>query len=516
MSIYPTVSYQNLDGRQDTSYKERIVIVGQSNTANEGLYKDIEFMSSKEIDTLFGKSSQIGRALRDATSMLTGFVKPSIYAVSKKDKSSAVARTLETTVTGSATKSFTQKIKIHSLDPFNLSVQTAVAHAMRHTKGCSCASVSQNGAVTVGLPANAAQNFNAPLPKAKTNDVYVSVEIVKNDTPTQIAAKVVTAVNANAYSIYSATSSGAVITFTSKHKGEVGQFFSVEFVPYSSATGVSYETLEDIAGSGAVDISTILTDVLDKNETPLGELDFNYFVVPYSYDIEAIKTDAYAKWENVYNYRGRALDYIIFQATALDLTDSTELNTLAADNPTSEEGIVRHLMVLSKETNSVIRLVKPSKIEAVESKQFTPIAEEQDGTATVGNSVTLSNSDGFIDLSRVLSSSIVRAFIVEKIIPLYFQEKSFTTGDAVQGFMKTTGEIIADFKEARDVVDGTNQNTIWGAMFAGLVSNSPTARAVFDEVLEATTSFSNKTVFVNIVNELLNPIQNISITATNN
>ena len=82
--------------------------------------------------------------------------------------------------------------------------------------------------------------------------------------------------------------------------------------------------------------------------------------------------------------------------------------------------------------------------------------------------------------------------------------------------MKTTGEIIADFKEARDVVDGTNQNTIWGAMFAGLVSNSPTARAVFDEVLEATTSFSNKTVFVNIVNELLNPIQNISITATNN
>ena len=54
MSIYPTVSYQNLDGRQDTSYKERIVIVGQSNTANEGLYKDIEFMSSKEIDTLFG------------------------------------------------------------------------------------------------------------------------------------------------------------------------------------------------------------------------------------------------------------------------------------------------------------------------------------------------------------------------------------------------------------------------------------------------------------------------------
>jgi hypothetical protein len=516
MSNYPATSYQNLDGVQDTSYKERIVIVGQSNTATAGLYKNIELMSSKEIDTLFGKSSQIGRSLRDANSMLTGFVKPSIYAVSYADKSNAVARTLQTTITGNAIKSFTQKIKIHSLDPFNLSVQTAVAHAMRHTKGCACASVSQNGAVTVGLPANAAQNFNAPLPQAKTNDVYVNVEIAKNETPAQIAAKVVAAVNANAYSVYSAASSGAVITFTSKHKGEIGQFFSVEFIPYSSATGVSYETLENIAGSGSVDISTMLTNVLDETETPLGELDFNYLVVPYSYNIDALKTDAYAKWENVYNYRGRALDYIIFQATALDLTDNTELNALAVDNPTSEEGIVRHLMVLSKETNSVIRLVKPSKIAIVESKQFTPITEEQDGKATVGNSFTLSDSAGFIDLSRVLSSSIVRAFIIEKRIPEQFQEKSFTTGSVVQGFMKNTGEIIADFKETRDIVDGTNQNTVWGTMFAGLVSNSSTARAVFDELLEATTSFSNKTVFVNIVNELLNPIQNISITATNN
>ena len=94
MALNPRVSYQNIDSLQDTSFMRTVVIVGQSNTATAGLYKDIEFDDLQAIDTKFGKSSHLGRALRDASIMLTGFVKPKIWAVSYADKSAAVARVL--------------------------------------------------------------------------------------------------------------------------------------------------------------------------------------------------------------------------------------------------------------------------------------------------------------------------------------------------------------------------------------------------------------------------------------
>jgi len=516
MALNPKVSYQNINGLQDTSFTRTIVIVGQSNTATAGLYQDIEYDDLQTIDTKFGKSSHIGRALKDASIMLSGFVKPKIWAVSYQDKSAAIARVLETTVSGTATKNYTQKIKIHSLDPFNASVQIATAHAMRETKGCACSSVYANSAITTGLPANSAGQFNAPLTKIKSNDVIVDVAITKGDTAAQVATKIKNAVELNQYSIYSAANTDDVITFTSKHKGQISQFFTIEFVANSSETGVSYNTVEDVAGSDAVDIATMLTDIKDSENTPLSELDFDYIVVPYSYNINNLITDAYAKWENVTAYGNRALDYRIFQATAINLNNNTDLDELTSDNEINEQGIVRHLCILSLE-DLIIRPVRYNKTALIESRQFTPIQKEFDGTITVGNSYTLSNQTGFIDLNRVLASSVARSFIVEKAIPEFYREKNWSNGTAIQPFVITKEEAIANAKFNRDILDGTNTNTVYGRDYAQTIDNDSNSRSQFDEYLEATINFdiSTKTLALNFINTLLNAIQNISITTSN-
>ena len=516
MALNPRVSYQNIDSLQDTSFMRTVVIVGQSNTATAGLYKDIEFDDLQAIDTKFGKSSHLGRALRDASIMLTGFVKPKIWAVSYADKSAAVARVLETTVTGTATKSYTQKVKIHSLDPFNASVQVAVAHAMRETKGCACASVYANASITTGLPANSGGQFNAPLTKIKTNDVVIDVAITKGDTAAQVATKIKDAINGNDYSVYSASSTDDVITLTSKHKGEISQFFAVEFVANASTTGLAFETLQDVAGSDAVDISAMLTDVKDSENTPLGELDFDYIVVPYSYTITNLITDAYAKWENVTAYGNRALDYRIIQATAIDLSNNTDLDTLTTDNAIEINGITRHLCVLSLD-DLIIRPVSYNKTALIESRQFTPIQQEFDNTITVGNSYTLSNQTGFVALNRVLASSVARYFIVEKAIPSFYREKNWSNGTAIQPFVISREEAIAHAKYTRDVLDGTNVNTEYGRDYAQTIDNSIDARSQFDEYLEATISFdiSSKTLSLNFINTLLNGIENLSLTVFN-
>lgn len=516
MALNPRVSYQNIDALQNTAFMRTVVIVGQSNTATAGLYKDIEFDDLQAIDAKFGKSSHLGRALRDASIMLTGFVKPKIWAVSYQDKSTAVARVLETTVTGTATKSYTQKIKIHSLDPFNASVQVAVAHAMRETKGCACASVYANASITTGLPANSGGQFNAPLTKIKANDVIIDVAITKGDTASQVATKIEDAINANAYSIYTADSTAGVVTLTSKHKGAISQFFAVEFIANSNTTGLTFETLEDIAGSDAVDISAMLTAVKDNDNKPLGELDFDYIIIPYSYNITNLVTDAYAKWENVTAYGNRALDYRIVQATAIDLSDNTDLDTLTTDNAIEESGITRHLCVLSLD-DLIIRPVSYTKTALIESRQFTPIQQEFDNSITVGNSYTLSSQTGFVALNRVLASSVARSFIVEKAIPSFYREKNWSNGTAIQPFVISREEAIAHAKYTRDILDGTNLNTEYGSDYAQTIDNSIDARSQFDEYLEATISFdiSSKTLSLNFINTLLNGIENLSLTVSN-
>lgn len=516
MALNPKVSSQNFNALQDTSFYRTVVIVGQSNTATAGLYKDIEYDDIQTIDEKFGKSSHIGRALRDASIMLTGFIKPKIWAVSYQDKSAAIARILETTVTGTATKSYTQKIKIHSLDPFNVSVQVATAHALRQTKGAACGSVYANAAITTGLPANSAGQFNAPLLNIKTNDVLIDVAITKDDTATQVATKIKNAINANNYSIYSADNTAGVVTLTSKHKGAISQFFAVEFIANSSTTGLTFETVEDVAGSDAVDISAMLTNVKDNDNTPLGELDFDYIVVPYSYNIDNLVIDAKAKWDNVTAYGNRAMDYRIIQATAIDLSNNTELDELTTDNPIEENGIVKNLCVLSKE-DIIIRPVSYTKIALIESRQFTPIQKEFDNTITVGNCYTLSNKAGFVPLNRVLSAGLQRFFWIEKQIPLFFREKSFSTGTATQPFVLTIYEIISWAKYVRDILDGTNISTEYKDDYAQTIDNSPEVRAQFDEYIEAKIRFdiSSKTVFLELITELLNGIENISITFFN-
>jgi len=366
------------------------------------------------------------------------------------------------------------------------------------------------------LPANSGGQFNAPLTKIKTNDVIIDVAITKGDTETQVATKIKDAINGNDYSVYSASSTAGVITLTSKHKGEISQFFAVEFVANSSTTGVAFETLEDVAGSDAVDISAMLAAVKDSDNTPLGELDFDYIAVPYSYTVTNLITDAYAKWENVTAYGNRALDYRIVQATAINLSDNTDLDTLTTDNTIQEIGITRHLCVLSLD-DLIIRPVSYNKTALIESRQFTPIQQEFDNTITVGNSYTLSNQTGFIALNRVLASSVARSFIVEKAIPSFYREKNWSNGTAIQPFVISREEAIAHAKYTRDILDGTNINTEYGRDYAQIIDNSIDARSQFDEYLEATISFdiSSKTLSLNFINTLLNGIENLSLTVFN-
>ena len=514
MPINPKVSFITEDAVQDTSFYKTLVIVGQSNTAGEGLYKDIELKSEKEINSIFGASSHIASLLRDNKTMLSNsIIKPKIWAISYEDLSGGVARILESVVAGTATESKTMNIKINSMNPDRLMTQAATVLALRNTKGAYCGAYGRNS-VEFGAPSNINMPFNPILADAFDNDVIVEVEITSGMTSTQAAAAINAAINAKTTSIYGSSVVSSTLTITSKHKGSVSNFFTFEVVPSSIAAGLSVTTTVDTAGTGTV-VSTGILDIEDQDGMKLSELDFNYIVIPYGYSVSALNLDAKAKWDNVLNYNNRCLEYNIFRATALDMSSLTALNSLASAEPISEANLPKSMFILrfGTDTLTIKGISDFSQREAIEAKQFTPIQRELNGQISVGNTYSLSDSIGFIDLQRLLNAGLFREVIVEKFIPSDFVERNFTDGKSVNAYTYNKDNIIAKFQLYRDICDGSNVNSVYGTDYAGIVDNNAAARARFDELLSASIVFDKitKQLILKLISDLTNPIKSIFI-----
>ncbi len=114
--FYPTISAPIEDARVDTSTFQTLVVVGQSNDATAGLYKDLRFLTHAQINTKFGADSHIAAMLRDVLTVYADSItKPRIWAASYADVVTDTARILESTVTGTATRDCTIKININGL-----------------------------------------------------------------------------------------------------------------------------------------------------------------------------------------------------------------------------------------------------------------------------------------------------------------------------------------------------------------------------------------------------------------
>lgn len=514
-SLNPNISWKNIDSAVDTSFYKTVCIVGQSNIATAGIYKDQELLSEAEINTKYGANSHLAACLRDArTLMVDSIVKPKIMAVSYADKSDAVARIITLTTTGTATEDRTLQIKLNSLNPDRMMTQEAVILALRNTKGAYCGSYSRNG-VEFGSPKNANMGINPILADATTNDVIVEVSITAGMSNTAAATAISAAINAATSAIYTATVSSGVVTLTADHKGAIGNMFAVEVAPFTTASGLAIAAAQTTAGSDVVDASAVLA-ITDEAGIPLSQLDFNYFVLPYGYSVTNLTTDAKAKWSNVLAYNNQCLDYLIMRSVALDLSTSTAINSLASIEPVNASGVVKQLLI-SKLDGLVIRGVNDKTTrDLIESKQFTPLQREKDGSISIGNAYTLSSDTSFSTVRNVITIAAVREIHIEKFFAPDFTERNFVAGKSVNAYSYNREEIISRFKYYRDILDGTviNDDT-YGSDFAGILDNSDRAREKFDELLEVMVSFdkTNDQLIVPLSNTLTHPIKSIFVLA---
>lgn len=512
--LNPKVSFLTKEASGNSKFIQTLLIVGQSNSAVAGLHKDLENFSAKQIESKFGTNSHLSSVLKEVyQTFRNSIIKPKLWAVSYADKSDAVKRVLESTVTGAATENGTIKIKINSMNPDRIAAKTAAILALRNTKGAYAGDYAANGE-QFGAPNKAAMGFNPILSDITTQDVEIEVSVSKGDIATAVASAINSAISANNKSIYDSSVASNVVTLTSEHKGLLSNLFTIEYSDIPE--GLAIETLEETAGSGSVDISDIL-NITDSSGLKLGELDFDFIVAPYSYSVSALVNDAKSKWDNVLEYNNRCLDYHIFQATAIDTSDTNEIVSLAGDNELSDEGINKSVLVALLDGLKVRGVSEYSERSILESYQLSPIQYDlvQDQT-TIGNVYTLYEGDLFNKIETKLNASRVRTFVVEKNIPNDFQERSYSFGTAVNTFTYDRDQVISKFEYYRDILDGTIvTNDEFKADWAGLLDNSPSARSNFSEYLNAVLSFDKVSgqLIAGMANEITSPIKSIFITA---
>lgn len=513
----PRTSFITKDASGNSNFTQTLVVVGQSNSATAGLFKDLENLNPKLIDAKFGAGSHLASLVREVyQTFKNSIIKPKLWAVSYADKSDAVARILESTVSGTATESGTIKIKINSMNPDRIAVKNAAIMALRNTKGAYCGDYAAN-AEQFGSPSKANMGFNPVLVDIKTQDVVIEVSVANGATATAVASAINTAISATARSLYSSSVASAVVTLTAKHKGALSNFFTIEYLDIPA--GLSIATIEDTEGSGAVVTSGIL-DIVDTNNVKLGLLDFDFLAIPYSYSISTLLTDAKDKWDNVLEYGNRCLDYCIFQSTAIDTSDSEVISDLAADNALSDKGINRTLFVAKLEDFKITGISDYSEQLLLESNQLSPIQYDlSDKQIKVGSTFTLTeNEEGFVNIERKLNASRVRLFVVEKNLPNDFQERNYKDGTAQpkNGYTYNRNLVIDKFEYYRDILDGTIvNNSEFLSDWAGLLDDSDTSRANFSEYLNASISFDkvSKQLIVGMANDIVDPIKSIFITA---
>ncbi len=507
----PRVSFLTKDAVVDTSYYKTLVIVGQSNTATAGLYKDIELKTIKQINTLFGAGSHLASLLRDNWQyMSNSIVKPKVWAISYPDLAGGVKRILTSVVSGTATEAKTLQIKLNSLNPDRTAVQTATVLALRNTKGAYAGDYAANG-IEFGAPRNANMGFNPILADATTQDVVIEVPVSIGDTAATVATALNAAINAATSAIYTSTVATATLTVTANHKGALGQMFAFEVVAASLPAGIAIATTEATPGTGIVDATGILA-LTDSDSNTLAELDFNYITLPYGYSVTALTADAKAKLDNVLQYSNRCLEYQIFRGIAVDTSNSSNITTLASANPIQADGIVKSVFVSALDGLVVHGVTAYSERNALEAVQLSPIQKDtKTGNINVGNTYTFSDSIGFVNLERLLTVEAARQFIVEEMLPQDFQERNFTFGTAVNSYTYNKNDVISKFQFYRDILDGTNVNTTYASDYAGLFDNNSAARSRYDELLDKSVSFDKitKQLVVQLAAELTNPIKSI-------
>lgn len=507
----PNISAPIEDAGVDTSVRQVLLVVGQSNDATADLYKDLEFSTHKQIDAKFGADSHLSAMLRDVITMYSDSItKPALWVASYADVAEDTARILESTVAGTATKDCTLKININGLNPDRSSAQAAAVAALRMTKGAYCGNYTI-GNEEFGFPNLASNNFTPILAKATYNDVIIEVSVSSGDTASAIATKINAAINASTKSLYSSTVSSAVLTITCEHKGAIGNFVGFEPIPSSFRdAGFTITTTEDTAGAGYPDASAIL-DLTDEDGTKLGALNFTQIVLPYGYSSTALQNDSFAKYENVLAYGNKCLEYMIFKGTAVDTSSSSAVNTVASAHPVEEKGVVKCIM-LSKLVGLAIKGVSDYAESAyIKSKQLTPIHYDNNFGYNLGATSTLSDSTTFVPISAFFASSMARKFIVEKKVQIDFFEKSYSfgTSNKISTLDRTTA--LALFELYYDVLAGNKSDATYGTDYSGLIDNSESAKRNFLDALNAKFSFDRVTgqLTSKAIYELLAPIKGI-------
>jgi len=204
-----------------------IAIFGEANTANQGTLdiKKKEVTSAQEAGELYGFGSpihQIIRILRPVNSPGVAGI-PTVVFPQESDGASTET-SIEWTATGNATKNATHTLKVNGRD--SLDFQT------------------------------------------------YDYSVVKNDTPTQTAEKIVLAVNSVLGSPFTATSSLGVVTFVTKWKGVTSDTASVTISNEGEAAGVTYSQTNKTSGAGTVDLAPSFTQ--------FGSVWYNSVINPYA------------------------------------------------------------------------------------------------------------------------------------------------------------------------------------------------------------------------------------------
>lgn len=198
---------------QDTTpnLPQRIAVLGEANTANQsGLSTDKkEITSAQQAAELYGYGSplhQIFRILRPLRGSGVGGIRT--FAFPQVSDVAATASTREWTVTGTATANATHSVIVNGRDNVDLQLY--------------------------------------------------SYTVATGDTPTDIAEKIVTAVNGVLGSPVTASNALGVVTFTTKWKGATSDEVTIRFDIGATGIGVTYAETATTAGAGAVTLSTAL------------------------------------------------------------------------------------------------------------------------------------------------------------------------------------------------------------------------------------------------------------------
>ena len=517
MPLDPSISWKQYAVVDQTFYKT-ILLVGQSNVATAGIYKDLHLKTVNQINTMFGADSHLAFLIKDSLTMFQGFVKPKIMAVSYKDNLADVKRVLNLEITGTSTEQKTLQVKINSLNPDRISTQTVSAFASFFTEDAFCIDYSRNGKLIRGSIKNTASGYHPVFSTIYNNDVIVEIDITEGMTQNQIATLINTKINASVNALYDSTVLDNDLTLTATHKGIIGQNFTFEIVQSTIPAGVSFNLTQTTAGSGVIDTSSIL-DITDEEGVKLSSLRFDYVVIPYGFSITNLVNDAKAKFDNVLEYNNRCLDYYIFQSTSIDLSSDVALDSLASANPTTEKGLARCLIILEKKDNFTNKGVfEYDKRYLIKLKQFTPFQIEEDKTFNLGNCSSLSNNEIYADLTKLFSVSIIRKLYVETFIPEDFTGAENYDANGISNTLNyTKSDIEAFFENYRDYVDGTlTTHPIYKDRFSGLIKRNDEVRSQYNEILANSIYFdSSQTLNLSLMFNLVETIKNLFISSYN-